>query len=113
MVHIVIKMTRPSKRPKTGVYEFRKREEKVNLGTRDPAEAKVAHARVWAEVEARWSQLSKGSISLTFKQAVGMVGETYREFVNANGDWPAKASPHMRMFAKEKIGHSEISFVGG
>jgi hypothetical protein len=50
-----IAMSRPSKHPKTGIYQLRKvvpedlrkfvgkREEKVSLQTRDPAEAKVRH----------------------------------------------------------------------
>ena len=49
-------MSRPSKHPKTGIYQLRKvvpedlrkfvgkHEEKVSLQTRDPAEAKVRHA---------------------------------------------------------------------
>jgi len=50
-----IAMSRPSKHPKTGIYQLRKvvpedlrkfvgkRDEKVSLQTRDPAEAKVRH----------------------------------------------------------------------
>jgi hypothetical protein len=43
------------------------------LGTRDPAEAKRAHAVNWAEIEERWSNLWRGQrpISpLTFDDAI-------------------------------------------
>ena len=54
-------MARPTKHPKTGVYQFRravpndlralvgKREEKRSLGTKDPEEAKRRFAEVLAE----------------------------------------------------------------
>ena len=65
-------MARPVRHPKTGIFLFRKRvsnalreivgktEEKVSLGTRDPAEAKILHSQIAAEVEARWQQFAKG-----------------------------------------------------
>ena len=60
-------MSRPSKHPKTGIYQLRKvvpedlrklvgkREEKVSLQTRDPVEAKQRFAKALAELEARWA----------------------------------------------------------
>ncbi|WP_425504957.1 DUF6538 domain-containing protein [Rhizobium indicum] len=53
-------MSRTTRNHATGIYQFRKRvpehlipllgkrEEKVSLGTRDPQEAKIAHARILA-----------------------------------------------------------------
>src|SRR5438876_850148 len=74
-------MSRPSKHPKTGIYQLRKvvpedlrklvgkREEKVSLQTRDPAEAKRRHAEALAEIEARWANLRAGPKSLTEREA--------------------------------------------
>lgn len=110
---MVLKMTQPFKHPVTGIYQFRKRvpkdliplvgkrEEKVSLGTRDPREAKVLHAGISAEVEARWSQLSKGRVSLTHKQALAMAGEIYREYVAAHEDTPAKSKFALGVVAKK------------
>lgn len=46
-----------------------KREEKVSLQTRDPAEAKVRHAKALAELEARWANLRAGPVPLTEREA--------------------------------------------
>ena len=57
---MVLKMARPTRHPVTGIFQLRKRvpqqliplvgkrEEKASLGTRDPQEAKIAHARMLA-----------------------------------------------------------------
>lgn len=99
---MVLRMTRPHRRDKSSMFWFRKRvpdeiraiigkrEEKVSLRTRDPAEAKIAHARVAAEVEARWAQLRRGVITVSQKQAVAMAGEIYREMVEAHEDNPGE-----------------------
>ena len=62
---MVLAMSRPFKHPKTGIYYFRKavpddlraiigkREEKRSLQTKNPADAKVAYAKVATEVENR------------------------------------------------------------
>ncbi|MGO7438269.1 DUF6538 domain-containing protein [Rhizobium ruizarguesonis] len=101
---MVLKMSRPQKHPKTGIYQFRKRvpdrlqallgkkEEKVTLGTRDLAEAKVLHARIAAEIEERWHLLSAGTQALSEKQAVGVAGEIYRDFVAQYEDNPSNLS---------------------
>ncbi|MCF4005542.1 DUF6538 domain-containing protein, partial [Pseudomonas aeruginosa] len=72
-------MAQPIKRG--GIYWFRKRvpddlqtvlskrEEKFSLKTRDPAEARILFARAAAEIEERWSNLRRGQMSLTHKQA--------------------------------------------
>jgi len=74
-------MSRPWKHPKTGIYLLRKaapddlrklagkREEKVSLRTRDPAEAKLRHAAALAELEARWANLRAGPVALTQREA--------------------------------------------
>ncbi|NTH43022.1 integrase [Agrobacterium rhizogenes] len=123
---MALKMTQPFKHPKTGIYQFRKRvpkelverlgkrEEKASLGTRDPREAKVAHAKVLAQVEARWAQLRKGAISLSFTQAVAMSGEIYRDFMIAHSQNPEKTSLVQYMLAVDQISRkkSKVS-VGG
>ncbi len=103
---MVLKMSRPTRHPTTGIYQLRKRvpqhliplvgkrEEKASLGTRDPQEAKIAHARMLEKIEARWRQLSAGVISLSQKQAVAMSGEIYRAMVSENEDDPG--SPDQR-----------------
>lgn len=97
---MVLRMTRPWKHPQSGIYWYRKRvpdtlrsiigksEEKCSLGTRDPQEAKIAHARVAAEVEARWAGLRAGVRTLTHKQAVAIAGEIYRAMIAEHGDDP-------------------------
>jgi integrase len=123
---MVLKMTQPVKHPKTGIYQFRKRvpkhlirilgkrEEKVTLATRDPAEAKVAHARVSAEVEARWAQLAKGTISLSVKQAVAMTGEIYSDFIAAQSRSPDRMGLVASMIAQAEFSRSKllVSFAG-
>lgn len=103
---MVLKMSRPTRHKVTGIFQFRKRvpehliplvgkrEEKVSLGTRDPQEAKIAHARILAATEARWRQLAAGMISLSQKQAVAMSGEIYRAMITENEDDPG--SPRLR-----------------
>lgn len=100
---MVLRMSRPQKHPKTGIFQFRKRvpshlqalvgkkEEKTSLGTRDPAEARILHARMLADVEARWRQLSYGRISLSQKQAEAIAGEIYREMVANHEENPGSA----------------------
>lgn len=84
---MVLRMARAQRHPTTEIYQFRKRvpdhlipivgkrEVKSGLKTRDPKEAVIAHARMLAEIEARWRQLSAGLISLSHKQAVAMAME--------------------------------------
>jgi integrase len=96
-------MTRPHKRADSSFLFYRKRvpddlkqflggrtEIKISLRTRDPAEAKIAHAKVAAEIEARWAQLRRGVISVSQKQATAMAGEIYRELVAAHEDNPGE-----------------------
>ncbi|WP_409456634.1 DUF6538 domain-containing protein [Rhizobium lusitanum] len=46
-----------------------KTEEKFSLRTRDPAEARILFAKAAAEIEVQWSNLRRGRMSLTSKQA--------------------------------------------
>ena len=97
---MVLKMNRPHKRPDSSFHYFRKavpkdlqgplgkKTEKISLRTRDPAEAKVRHAQIAAEVEARWAQLRRGVIAVSQKQATAIAGEIYRELVAAHEDNP-------------------------
>lgn len=97
---MVLAMSRPFKHPKTGVYYFRKavpddlrdvigkREEKISLRTKSPAEARVAYAQIAAEVENRWKALRSKPEPLTHRQIVALAGEAYRELVHAVGDNP-------------------------
>jgi integrase len=114
-------MTQPFKHPVTGIYQFRKRvpkdliplvgkrEEKLSLGTRDPREAKVLHARISAEVEARWAQLSRGRISLSFKQAVAMAGEIYRDYIGAHEHAPFKSDATLAILAPKYLNLRDTS----
>ncbi|SBW12739.1 Site-specific recombinase XerD [uncultured Alphaproteobacteria bacterium] len=100
---MVLAMSRPVKHPKTGVYYFRKavpedlrtlvgkREEKVSLGTKNPADAKLAHARIAEEVEARWKALRSQPEPLTHKQVVALAGEVYREWLGHFADDPGSS----------------------
>lgn len=98
---MVLRMARPHKRPDSSFLFYRKRvpndlkpflggktEIKVSLRTRDPAEAKAEHARIAAEVEAQFTQLRRGVISVSQKQAVAMAGEIYQELVAAHEENP-------------------------
>ncbi len=112
---MVLKMSRPIKHPKTGIYQFRKRvpeklipligktELKISLGTRDPQEAKIAHAQALAKVEARWRQLSVGEISLSQKQAVAMAGEIYRAVVAEEEDNPGDPGQRERALILDRL----------
>lgn len=100
---MVLRMTRPHKRPDSSFPAYRKRvpddlrsivgkrEIKISLRTRDPVEAKIAFARIAAEIEARWAQLRRGVIAVSQKQAVAMAGEIYRELVAAHEENPGEA----------------------
>lgn len=104
---MVLQMARPVRHPKTGIYLFRKRvpdalreivgktEEKISLGTRDAAEARILHSRVAAEVEARWQQFAKGVQTLTHRQAEAIAGEIYLAMISEHEENP----DHLRMSA--------------
>lgn len=97
---MVLSMARPWKHPKTGIYHFRKAvpddlypligkwEEKIPLGTKDPAEAKIKHAQVAAQVALRWKALRAKPEPLTQKQIIALAGEAYREITDYVSDEP-------------------------
>lgn len=96
-------MARPYRHPDAGVYWFRRRvpeelrallgktEEKFSLRTRDPDEARIAHARATAEVSARWANLREGVRTISHKEAVAIAGVFYRKLVAENEDNPGDA----------------------
>lgn len=108
---MVLSMTRPFLHPKTGVFYFRKgvpehlrpilgkREEKVSLGTKDPAEARRRHAVVAAEVDVAWGKAMAAPVlvpdvpetPLPEREVVALSGELYRETVEEHGANPGRA----------------------
>jgi hypothetical protein len=95
-------MSRPWKHPKTGIYQLRKavpedlrklvgkREEKVSLQTRDPAEAKVRHAKALAELETRWANLRAGPVPLTEREAHRFAMVAYERWLEQYRDNPSQ-----------------------
>jgi hypothetical protein len=69
---------------------FRKREEKVSLQTRDPAEAKVRHAKALAELEARWANLRAGPKPLTEREAHQLAIVSYDRWLEQYRDNPSQ-----------------------
>lgn len=87
-----------------------KREEKFSLKTRDPAEAKILFAKAAAEIEERWSNLRRGRMSLTHKQAWAVAGEIYREFVAAHEDDPRGALSEL-LLARDAVKPGSIKIM--
>jgi hypothetical protein len=94
-------MSRPWKHPKTGIYPLRKvvpddlrklvgtPEEKVSLRTRDPAEAKVRHAKA-LEREPRWTNLRTGPKSLTERKARQLAVVAHDRWLEQHRDNPSQ-----------------------
>lgn len=109
VVHMVLGMSRPTKHKKTGVYYLRKRVPlhlveivgasvvKRSLGTKDPAEAKIAHRAAETSLLELWAGLAKGAQYLDDEQVEALAGEIYndelgrfgkvRSFAAANVHW--------------------------
>ncbi|WP_185966163.1 DUF6538 domain-containing protein [Rhodopseudomonas palustris] len=116
-------MSRPI-RHSSGIYWYRKRvpkalrslvgklEEKISLRTRDPAEAKIAHARVSAEVEERWHRLRQGTQSLSHRQAEAIAGEIYRSLMDEHHDDPQNASIGPLLIDQAFHGKAKMAFAG-
>ena len=97
-------MSRPSKHPKTGIYQLRKvvpedlrklvgkREEKVSLQTRDPVEAKQRFAKALAELEARWANLRAGPKALTEREAHQLAIVAHDRWLEQHRDNPSQQS---------------------
>lgn len=121
---MVLRMAQPIKRG--SVFWLRKKipddlrpivgksEEKFSLKTRDPAEARRLFAKAAAEIEERWSNLRRGRIALSPKQAWAVAGEIYRDFVKDHEDHPEKASLTLMLLAGNQVkpGSALVS-VGG
>ncbi len=107
-------MSRPWKHPKSGIYQLRKavpedlrkvvgkREEKLSLDTRDPAEAKLRFAKALAELEARWANLRAGPKPLTELEAhqLAIVAhdrwlEQYRDNPSQQTSWDIKVGDRL------------------
>ncbi|KQT50826.1 hypothetical protein ASG43_06075 [Aureimonas sp. Leaf454] len=95
--------------PAVLVDQLGKREYRVSLRTRDPAEAKVAFSRVAADVEARWKNLRVGVRSFSQKQAVAIAGEIYRDTVArheenpGDQDWGVRLVTDYAFLKPEKV----------
>lgn len=106
-------MPRPFKH-KSGVYYLRRRvpadlvklvgktEEKVSLGTKDPAEAKARHFAAIYELEERWANLRKGQLPLTGKQVQALAGDIYRAKVAEHADDPGSPETWRRLAAADR-----------
>lgn len=97
---MVLAMTRPWKHPRTSVYYLRqrvpadlvaavgKKEVKVSLGTKDPAEAKRRHIAALQKLQDQWSLVRAQPEPLTQKQILALAGEVYRDWVKRHDDNP-------------------------
>src|ERR1700761_4260359 len=95
-------MSRPWKHPKTGIYQLRKvvpddlrklvgkREEKLSLHTRDPAEAKQRFAQALADLEERWANLRSGPKSLTESEAHRLATVVHDRWFKQHRDNPGR-----------------------
>jgi len=102
VVQMTLTMTRPTKHPKTGIYQFRraipddlqsiigKREEKRSLGTKDPEEAKRRFATVLAEIESKWANLRLGPRSLSEREAHELAMPLYENWLKLHRDNPSE-----------------------
>lgn len=98
-----LRMATPWKHPNSGIFWLRRRvpadvvevvgrrEEKLSLRTRDPAEAKIAYLKAASDLEARWASLRRGCKSVTHREAVAIAGEFYTSLVSMHEDEPGDA----------------------
>jgi integrase len=101
---MVLRMARPQRHPKTGIYWFRirvpddvrsfvqRKEITRTLRTRDPVEAAAAHRRVAAEIASQWNEFRKGVQELSHKQTIALAGQLYREMIAAHEKDPGAAA---------------------
>ncbi|KAB0676098.1 DUF6538 domain-containing protein [Aureimonas leprariae] len=95
-------MAQPWPHPKTGMFWFRrvvpndlraivgKWEERLTLGTKDPAEARVRYAKVSAEVEARWANLRAGTRALTERECHALAAQAHDTWLRMHADEPSQ-----------------------
>ena len=98
---MALRMAQPWSHPKTRVFWFRrvvpkdlrglvgKREELASLDTKDPAVARVRHARVAAEVEARWANFRNGRRTLTEREAHKLATVVHDVWISWHSDEPS------------------------
>jgi len=113
------------KHPSSGIYWLRRRvpadlvavvgrrEEKLSLRTRDPAEARTAFFKAAYDLEARWANLRRGAKSVTHKEAVAIAGEFYRTLVSAHEDEPGDAKLILGRLLSDQVsaGSPEVRIV--
>jgi integrase len=111
---VPLPMPRPLKHKKTGVYQLRRRvpadlvklvgkkEVKVSLGTKDPAEAKARHFAEIFKLEERWANLRKGQQALSGKQVQALVGDIYRAKVAEHADDPGSPEIWRRLAVDDR-----------
>jgi integrase len=98
-------MPEPIRHRKTGIYHVKgslppdiaKRIGKLyyrrSLGTREPAKARLALARVMLALEAEWGAIRNGPVDLTKRQTEALAGQAYREWMLRHGDDPPREVP--------------------
>ena len=99
---MALRMARPWKHPKTGIYWLRKRvpqdlrpvlgkrEEKRSLQTRDAAEAKRRHMQVLTEVESQWTNLRVGPRTLTERESHELARVAHDRWLEMHRDNPSE-----------------------
>lgn len=68
----------------------------LTLGTSSSTQAKAAHARISADVEATFATLRAGPRSLSHKETVALSGEVYRALIAEHEDNPGEVGRWMR-----------------
>jgi len=99
---MVMSMSRPSKHPKTGVYQLRRRvpadlvdligknEVKRSLGTKDRNEAAIRHAKALADIDEEWRLLRSGPREFTEDEAAALAADIAERWVAKFRDYPPK-----------------------
>src|SRR4051794_36507101 len=99
---MALRMARPWKHPKTGIYWLRKRvpedlrpilgkrEEKRSLQTRDAAEAKRRHMQVLTKVESQWTSLRVGPPTLTERESHELAKVAHDRWLEMHRDNPSE-----------------------
>lgn len=111
-----LRMPAPYRHPKSGIYWMRlrvpadlvkivgKKEEKLSLRTRDPGVARSAYIEEMRKLEARWSSLRRGTVSISHKEAVAIAGEFYRKVVADN-----ETEPGDRFMAVARLSTDQVA----
>jgi integrase len=87
---------------------------KVSLGTRDPSEAKVRQSELVAYLESVWQRLRNDKQQrLTFKQAVALAGEVYKDWTEAVSNDPGGPSLWYSIRAMNKAAERGVTGITG